>query len=209
MSDKKGRKMRRVFLVGTLGAAVSIFVAAGAFALSTRDNPGQLTKAADRSAPVELSTRDRKAMEGRPGAKLGGPGGAFRIAVREGRAFYRLERAGGDCYSIGNANDSRRLGSAACSEAFPSAKQPVLNLSVIGGRIGSPAIYVQRGEGFAADGIASVGFLDAGGDVVGKTTVSDNVYKLGAVPSVPVTAFVAFDRAGAIVYREPLGPAPG
>ena len=69
--------------------------------------------------------------------------------------------------------------------------------------------FLSRLEGFAADGVSSVGVETADGDVVAVTPVTDNVYiRTEGLPTDPVRSLVAFDANGKRVYVQCLDP-PG
>jgi hypothetical protein len=131
-----------------------------------------------------------------------------RIAIRGKRAFFVANRAGGGvCISVADVDDPDVLGAIGCSPEFPSAKQPISDesrfrlRSIIDseGRfrgLAGPAI-IRRLEGFAADGVASVGLLMEDGSVAAVTPVEDNVYhRIDALPDEPVAGIVALDYAG-------------
>ena len=134
------------------------------------------------------------------------------IAERGGRSYYVVDKAdGGRCFAVGYAASSDRLGQISCpqSPAFPSPSRPILDLAVYHGAPGttlplegSPCC-LWRLEGFAADGVASVGVETSDGRVVATTDVVDNVYlRTDDLPSEPVRAIVAFDSGGARLYTE-------
>lgn len=80
---------------------------------------------------------------------------------------------------------------------------PVIDLSVVRGSIGSNAVYLVRGEGFAADGVVRVALTAMDGDIVAETTVTDNVYSFESPPSRPIHELIAFDRAGIALQTMP------
>jgi hypothetical protein len=65
-------------------------------------------------------------------------------------------------------------------------------------------LTIGRSEGFAADGVASVGFMTTQGAIVGKTLVRGNTYHHSSVPSGRLAALVALDSADEVVYSVPL-----
>jgi hypothetical protein len=115
-----------------------------------------------------------------------------RIATRNGSAYYAADRRGGGlCVMVSHPGF--------CSPDFPSPKQPILDESVFGGSLDAPVI--RRLEGFAADGVASVAVLTAGGSEA-ETPVQDNVYeRTEELPKESVRGIVARDAKGMAVYR--------
>ena len=124
------------------------------------------------------------------------------VAARGGRVFYAADRRGGGlCVAVAPVTADRPLASITCAADFPSEARPVLDLSTFGGTPASPEPL--RLEGFAADGVASVGLEDAESRVVATAAVRGNVYQLAeGLPSGAVGALVAFDAAGRRVYRN-------
>jgi hypothetical protein len=128
-----------------------------------------------------------------------------RIAVRGNRAFFVADRSGGGlCISIADVDDPDGLGSIGCSPNFPSAGQPIFDVSRIRARV----VYDNKGrfaglaepqtalrlEGFAADGVASVALLMADGSLEAVTPVEDNVYyRVDDLPIEPIAGIVALD----------------
>jgi hypothetical protein len=122
----------------------------------------------------------------------------FFIGNDDGRAFYRIsDGAIRDCYGVGDDHAGPfRLGQFACSSNFPSSHQPVLDFTVMHGRG-----RVWRCEGIAANGIATVAFKTAKGDLIDSTPVDDNIYHVKRPPKSPVRFLLALDRRGAVVWR--------
>jgi hypothetical protein len=125
------------------------------------------------------------------------------IAERDGTRYFVANRQGGGlCVSLSHEGDRHLLVEWMCSTDFPSPKEPVLDKSVFGrGTIEAPQIT--RLEGFAADGVASVGVLTQSGDLDGVTDVEDNVYqRVDDLPDGVARGIVALDAAGRRVYVE-------
>jgi len=128
------------------------------------------------------------------------------LAVRNGRALYRLEPASGaPCFGIGPANDIGSPGSVACPRGgFPSSGNPVLDFSVYEGTSHDlRELSLFRIEGFAADGVAAVEFFRPNGDVALRVRVSGNVYTAATVPKGPIAGLAAVDKDGKRVWRSP------
>ena len=136
------------------------------------------------------------------------------IATRGNRAFFVADTSGGGlCVSVADIGDPDVIGSIRCSPDFPSAARPVLDESQFRmqpildnrGRFRGLAepITARRLEGFAADGVASIGLLTAEGDIEAITPVEDNVYlRTDGLPTGPIAAIVALDSEGNRVYSQ-------
>lgn len=128
------------------------------------------------------------------------------LAVREGRALYRLNRANGDpCFGVGPANELGAPGSVICPRGgFPTAGNPLLDFSVYEGtRHDVREVSLFRVAGFAADGVAAVEFIRPNGDVAITVPVIGNVYATADVPKGPIAGFAAVDKGGNRVWRSP------
>jgi hypothetical protein len=124
------------------------------------------------------------------------------IATRNDRAFFVADRRGGGlCVSIGTVGATRLFGSIVCVPDFPSPLRPILDRSVFRGSVTQP--IVSRLEGFAADGVASVGVVNANGDLEALTPVQDNVYsRIDGLPRQTIRRIVAFDANGKRLYSQ-------
>jgi hypothetical protein len=128
------------------------------------------------------------------------------LAVRHGRALYRMQLANGaPCFGAGPASALGTPGSVVCPHAgFPSSGEPVLDLSVYEGtRRDARDFSLFRVEGFAADGVAAVHFLRPNGDVALSVPVSGNVYSAASVPKGPIAGFAAVDKDAKRLWRSP------
>jgi hypothetical protein len=128
------------------------------------------------------------------------------LAVRHGRALYRLRLASGaPCFGVGPATDIGSPGSVVCPRGgFPSGGDPLLDLSVYEGtRHDLRELSLFRVEGFAADGVAAVQFFRPNGDVALTVPVSGNVYSAAGVPKGPIAGLAALDKEGKRVWRSP------
>lgn len=128
------------------------------------------------------------------------------LAVRNGHAFYRLDRADGDpCYAVGAASDIGIPGSVVCARGgFPATGSPVLDLSVYEGtRRDVREFGLYKVAGLAADGVASVQFFRPNGSVALTVPVAGNVYATTDVPLGPVAGLAALDKAGKRLWRSP------
>jgi hypothetical protein len=124
------------------------------------------------------------------------------IAVRGARRYYRVSRrTGRDCFGIGTPSPAGDHFSLVCWDVFPSPEHPILDSSVFGAQNGEPLRLITV-EGFAADGVATIGLENPAGIVVRRIPVIGNVYRLGAVPP-GLTRVVAFDVTGKVLFAVP------
>jgi hypothetical protein len=216
---------RALLLTALVMAAIAI--SAPAFGL-----PGRLAGLIGGGSPIgaaELSERDLAALSAAAhGIRLSRvpvpkqalldriQGTAIRtIAERAGRAYFVVDkRDGSHCYAVGYTGQADLFGQITCpiSPAFPSPERPILDLAVYHGQFapsgggaspGGMTCCLWRLEGFAADGVASVGVETASGTVEAVTPVQDNVYiRTSKLPSEAVRAIVALDGNGDRVYTR-------
>lgn len=128
------------------------------------------------------------------------------LAVRQGRALYRLNRANaGPCFGVGPANELGSPGSVICPRGgFPRAGDPLLDFSVYEGtRHDVRELSLVRVEGIAADGVAAVEFFRPNGEVALSVPVVGNVYSTSSVPAGPIAGLAAVDKAGKRLWRSP------
>jgi hypothetical protein len=171
-------------------------------------------------AGAVLVTRGDASRDGATLSNRGGPSIAVRglrtklapipsgnvLAVRNGRALYRLQTAdGAPCFGVGPASDVGTPGSVVCPRGgFPTGGSPVLDLSVYEGtRHDVRELSLFRIEGFAADGVAAIEFLRPNGNVALRVPVSGNVYSAATVPKGPIAGLAAVDKDGKRVWRSP------
>ena len=140
----------------------------------------------------------------KPGEREVTPRDLFLLRKGEGRAVYRVGgvRAGDACYASGPSHDVGRISILTCGKSgFPSRRLPIHDMSSYGQNRGEKTFRIIRLVGLAADGVAEVGLLDAGGAVIERVAVVDNVYLL-ASPRRASRAVAALDANGAVVYRS-------
>ncbi len=128
------------------------------------------------------------------------------LAVRHGRALYRLELANGaPCFGAGPATEMGTPGSVICPKGgFPSGGSPIVDFSVYENtRHDVRQFSLYRVEGIAADGVSAVQFFRPNGDVALTVPVSANVYSAADVPKGPVVGYAALDRDGKRIWRSP------
>jgi hypothetical protein len=121
------------------------------------------------------------------------------IATNGGRAYYRIPAGDGAyCYGVGDVSVTTvDIGEVQCAPDFPSAKQPILDFTVMHGQG-----HVWRSEGFASDGIADVAFVDQKGHLLSVTSTAHNIYHVLSPPSGTVKSLVAHDPTGHVVWSE-------
>jgi hypothetical protein len=189
--------------VALMAVAVPTIALADHYGLLGLSNPGE---------PVSRASLDSYEL-GALEAYGGNADGMRRLGERAGVAFYAGRAVdGGLCLATGSAAGSEpRLDhfvgcQADVPDAFPSPQQPILNLGSAFKSTPHPhkVTYILRLGGFAADGVASVGYIDTKG-VIHTTPVVDNIYATDWFEEdVAVTAIVALDAEGRELYRDPL-----
>jgi hypothetical protein len=220
---RSARRRRSLILV----AVIALAVAASAPAFGLADRVVGLLEGGEPVKRENLSTQDLRGLSAvmnhglRVGSheelrgRLGAVSAIRRIAVAQGRAYFVIEeRDGTRCYAVGSV-EADHFGQIACVPDFPSPSLPILNLAVFHGVAPAegPNIHgdsasaapccLWRLEGFAADGVASVGVVTVRGDLTAITSVENNVYtRLKDLPTEPIEAFVALDHDGTRIYTE-------
>jgi hypothetical protein len=186
---------QRKFLV----VAALLGAACGATVIATR------TEASGQGALSRLSNEGRAVDVARSAfARQTGVRQASLLAVRAGRAYYRLDNDG-TCFGAGPAAQIGELGSVDCPRGpFPTSDRPVLDFSVYEGTTrGSRELSLYRAEGIAADGVSAIAFLRPNGNVALKVPVSQNVFFATSVPRGPITGLAALDSSGRELWRSP------
>jgi hypothetical protein len=184
--------MRRRGLI-VLAATATLLTSASVFAV---------TRGAHGSSGTELfdfSTRGKPVALAWSSARAFHVSSATVVALREGRAFYRLVTADGVCYATGPAAEVGMIGGEECPPAgtFPSAARPLLDLSVYeADQHTGHTVHAFRIEGFAADGVATVALRSPSGRESVRVPVSQNVFALHAGSATTVGSVVARDSGG-------------
>jgi hypothetical protein len=125
------------------------------------------------------------------------------LAKRQHRAFYRV---GSECYGTGPTEPTEyTLGQIICTREFPSESRPILDFTVYRAAStdgeGHKTYSIWRGEGFAADAVAKVAFLDLDERVIAEAAVVNNTYKFDSVPAeTKPTVIAAYLATGKRVY---------
>jgi hypothetical protein len=170
-------------------------------------DPGALNRVSSAGKPYQAATlpRDQRVLQllADDGLEIA------RILImgrRDGRAFYRI---GAECFATGPALPTTySFSQIGCSPGFPTAARPILDFTVFhapgAGDKGRPrTLSVYRSEGFAADGVARVAFIDGTGAVVAETAVVDNTYSFDPPPSGENLRIAAFSTSGERIFEQP------
>jgi hypothetical protein len=211
--QKRARRTRRRRVTATVVAVVGIAIAVPAVAIG-----GQLLGFFGGGTPVgteRFSSYDlhvigamasgvspRVPTSKREDLERFGASSLRQIATRDGHTFFVATRKGGGlCVSVGVLGSARTLGSIMCSPDFPSATLPILDQSRFSG---SPELLsMTRLEGFAADGVSTIGILTMNGKVEAETPVQDNVYsRADGLPDEGFVGIVALDANGDRLYVQ-------
>jgi hypothetical protein len=180
-----------------LAVAVAVAVPAVAFAGRLADvlgiSNGGTTLSTNDVLPGQ-STLDQAMQELKVGSTM------QYLGTLNGASFYATRNANGNfCIAIDHVGEQyeKGFGCDLNADGFPSPDRQVLAFPPI-----------RRLQGVAADGVATVELLDAGGNVVASTPVSNNLFE----SDVPVAAQPAFivtlDRNGDLTSKRPLPQNP-
>jgi hypothetical protein len=163
------------------------------------------TDASERGALARVSNAGRTVeLAGGPFARAAGVRRGALLAVRGGRAYYRLDGTAA-CFGTGPAAEIGDISGAECPHgSFPSPDRPVLDLSVyeVTAR-GTREVSLFRAEGLAADGVSSIAFLRPNGKIALKVPVQGNVFSTSAVPNGAIKGLVALDASDRELWRSP------
>jgi hypothetical protein len=197
---RRARSRRLIVVVVSFAIAATAIPAAlsgrlGAlFELSNRGN----SDVPEAALLNNLRVADRLGLE---------PGTTVRLAERSGHIFYMVR--GEDqtrCFGYSRAGrdvQSETFTALACPREppFPSPRRPVVDLSPLMGRQGSPDVSIPTIIGFAGDGVAEVGIVDQDGRRH-MTEVESNVYFAENLGGVDAAAQIALDANGDVVWRR-------
>jgi hypothetical protein len=127
------------------------------------------------------------------------------LADRGGVRFYRgVTRDGHGCLILARAVDAReRFGAFGCPSGFPSADEPVADLTVYTQGLDDAYPLADEVAGFAADGVGAVGVRSPGGEVR-WVPVEGNVY-VEHPTSVRAAELLVRDRQGRVLKSTPVG----
>jgi hypothetical protein len=196
---------RRLIIIAVAGCGLAI-AASLAFLRggnATGSTPGgKLAEISNSGQAVAPGPNQQKELQ------IVGAISARRLALRNGRAFYRLARRDGSvCYSVNTTGVDDRIGGTMCPHAdstFPSPSRPILDFSLFEATSHVRGdTHLITGQGFAADGVASVALVDETGHVIARAPTSSNVYTLDVPEGDVATAVAAYDDDGTEVARIP------
>jgi hypothetical protein len=187
-----------------LAAAVALVGALAAFLLLRGgDEDAALARISAPQRPIRMPIPN----------PLGGPrspeptGEAFVIAERRGIRLVRLPRRDGTscwgAYELRSGDWS--LTTYRCEttfQRFPDPREPLRVLGPVFLTIGSPLQDYQSFQGLAADGVHSVGVIDARDRLVPMARVQGNAFWADR-PTDRVKAVVALDEDGEVIWRSP------
>jgi hypothetical protein len=186
--------------------AVAFLALAGVAALlllrNGDDEDSALARISVRERPLEMPIPNQL---GRPGSPQT-TGEAFLIAQRNGIRIVRLPREdGSSCWGTSD----RRLGdwqltNYSCEtqfSRFPDPENPVMVLTQAGFFPGTQFRTYESFQGVAADGVASVGVVDARDRVVRMARVRGNAF-FADPPTDRVQGLVALDAEGEVIWRS-------
>lgn len=210
------RKKRTAFVsaivAGAIGLAIAFAFARPGFG-GTAHGRLQLSQT-ERAALSRLSARDGIPVSLPPQAaaalaQAGYKQRAVLLATRGNLRFFAFESTSPsqrDCMGTGHVGDPTLYGVIMCRFAapfFPSPAMPILDVSLVDISNANPTPHYLHMAGFAADGVAEIGVLNAAGDVVQTVPVQDNVYYTDSLASGTVAKLVALDAAGHVVGHWP------
>lgn len=201
-------KRRRVFLISAALLVMGVF---GGFFLSSKGDAG-IKRPLDRVSargvavdPTSLSARDQAFL-----SSIGATTDVRLLGEVAQRAFYSaVTGSGANCFLTGPAGDvDAHFASGGCltTADFPSATTPILDDSSFWSPRPSNGVRIVELRvlsGFAADGVVSVGVIDATGDYV-ATPVRNNIYREVLAAPVIARELVAKSKDGHVVYRARL-----
>jgi hypothetical protein len=196
MGERMKITRRHVVLVAAVAgcaAAVAGALAYGTGRASSASKPSFTV--GTKGSVIHLTQRQARRLSGAP---TSGP--LSLLAVRQGRAFYRLGEAQARCFAVGDARSVGTVGAVACWDD----SEPLMDFSVVDLSSGSRSeAKFFRIEGIAADQVSSVGVLGPNGDIVARVPVVRNVYATSAPPGAPGRGLVAFDNRGRALATLP------
>jgi hypothetical protein len=192
-------------LAAVLAVAFLALAGVAAFLLLRNgdDENSALARMSVRERPFEMPIPNPL---GRPGSPQP-TGEAFLIAERDGLRIVRLPREdGSSCW----ATSDRRLGDWQVTNfncettfgRFPDPENPVMVIARGGFFPGTQWRSYDSFQGVAADGVASVGVVDARDRVVPMAQVRRNAF-FADRPTDRVKAVVALDADGEVIWRSP------
>ena len=192
-------KARRLGLLVVLLGTVA--VAGGLLAASGEGSSG-LDELSTLGVPVKLSPDGRASLVPLEVT------GVYTLRATDDRAYFRIARnAGGDCYASGFVGITGALPTdVICPTLFPSASLPVLASPLVDVDKRSGARTLERIDGFVADGVYQIEFVNKQGTVVARAEVQGNTFQMANIGSnLDAGTLIGRDVNGAVVYDHTYG----
>jgi hypothetical protein len=192
----------RWLLAAALAAAATALVST-ILVLVSRDGE-DFARMSNRGTPIKVGDRERAMLSRPPSSSIDFTGEVLLLAIRGDRAFYRLPtRNGTPCYGVTvyRRQDGFRVGGFGCRRTpFPTREQPIWDESIIEATLTESTPHYWRVQGFAADGVETIGVADESDKFLARLPVRDNVYHLSHVPK-GATRVLALNDEGEVVSR--------
>ena len=193
------------------GLAAVGLIATGAAILLLRDDGGEdysLGVMSTRGRPFEMAVPEQLFTPGSPKTT----GEALLIAERKGIRLIRMPREdGSSCWGTSEHRSGEwQLTNYVCEtqfNRFPDRTSPVLVLSRGGIIPGTQLRTFEAFNGLAADGVKTVGVIDAQGRLVPMAEVRGNAFSADA-PGDRIKAIVALDEKGEVIWQSAPVPLP-
>lgn len=195
MLKKPTRK--HIALTATVVAViVAAAIATASFARTGGVTPPGLSRVSSQGTPASLTAAERA------DASQWNIGALRQLDRVNGVALYTGSSTDGSnepCYAF-SIDSASGLAAGGClaGAGFPSAANPILDMSVYSYVSGWDGPRLTRIEGFAADGVNAVTFTDTSGNSV-SVRVHNNVYASPDVPPGTITRITAVDGNGTTV----------
>jgi hypothetical protein len=196
--------MKRVTIIAGGGSTIAVGIAAAVVfwsggAVGATPPPPPAISSGTPTARSAFSSADQAML-----AQIGATGAISLVGSVDGTAFYSISGSDqGHCYAFGSASIGGLSGGCMPSDAKVPA---VVDMSTVAMNPTDGSWKLNTLQGIATDGIASVGFVDASGDLH-TTPVTGNVYRLDgqALTGGPSSELIGLDSNGNRVFTAPLG----
>jgi hypothetical protein len=184
-----------VVLLGTVAVAGGLLTASG-------EGSSGFDELSTLGVPVKLSP------DGRASLVPLDVTGVYTLRTTGDRAYFRITRNGGAaCYASGPVGiTGAHPTDVICPTLFPSASLPVLASPLVDVDKRSGATTLERIDGFVADGVHQVEFVNKQGTVVARADVHGNTFEMANIgSSLDAGTLIARDANGAVVYDHRYG----
>jgi hypothetical protein len=192
-------KARRLGLFVVLLGTVAVV---GGLLAATGEGSSGLDKLSTPGVPVKLSP------DGAASIVPLEVTGVYTLRTTRDRAYFRITRNGGTaCYASGLVGITGAHPTfVICPTLFPSAAEPVLASPLVDVDKRSGARTLERIDGFVADGVHQIEFVNKQGTVVGRADVHGNTFEMANIGSnLDAGTLIARDVNGAVVYDHKYG----